>query len=105
MLCSCPDMSHCDHRLLVELNGLKLHVYNRSQVYSQLETFFGLESLLIPDSNKENKKENERDSHDMSFWTSWRDLVPVIKFDLSMVGGDGSACSDYYIYITTLISS
>lgn len=35
------------------LNGFELHVYNRSDVYSQLERVFGLEPGIIPsnDSN------------------------------------------------------
>lgn len=82
-------MSHCDHRLLLELNGLKLHVYNRTQVYSQLENFFGLESLLLPDfmgDLVEQKDGNAKpDPSDMSFYSSWRDLIPVIKIDLNMV--------------------
>lgn len=80
------DMTHSEHRLYVELNGLKVHLYNRTSIYSQLEKFFGLESLLLPgDSTNSSDLEKSADPQDMSFWTSWRDLIPVIKIDLNMV--------------------
>lgn len=44
------DLSHSDTRLSVMLNGFELHVYNRSDVYSQLERVFGLDPLIIPNS-------------------------------------------------------
>lgn len=62
--------------MLLLLNGLELHVYNRSQLYSRLERLFGLEpSVLPPDSPKAPpapvpSAEEER---------PWRDLVPVLK--------------------------
>ncbi|XP_069163724.1 bridge-like lipid transfer protein family member 1 isoform X17 [Procambarus clarkii] len=84
------DMSHCDHRVWLELNGPELHVYNRSQLYSRLEKTFGLESQLV-NVNKTGKTEEEGEaedtqnqSQDMSFWQDWRDLIPVIKIDLNM---------------------
>lgn len=43
------DLSHSDTRLSVQLNGFELHIYNRSDLYDQLEKTFGLKpSLLIP---------------------------------------------------------
>ena len=38
------DMTSAEPRLHVELNGLKVHVYNRTDVYSGLEKLFGLDS-------------------------------------------------------------
>ncbi|XP_069959318.1 bridge-like lipid transfer protein family member 1 isoform X14 [Cherax quadricarinatus] len=84
------DMSHCDHRVWLELNGPELHIYNRSHLYSRLEKSFGLESQLGVMS-KTGKNEDEvttenmhNQNHDMSFWQDWRDLIPVIKIDLNM---------------------
>lgn len=43
------DLSHSDTRLSIMLNGLELHIYNRSQLYSDLERKFGLKpSVLVP---------------------------------------------------------
>lgn len=43
------DLSHSDTRLSVMLNGLELHLYNRSELYSQIERTFGLKpSVLVP---------------------------------------------------------
>lgn len=43
------DLSHSDTRLSVMLNGFELHCFNRSELYSKLETTFGLKpSMLIP---------------------------------------------------------
>lgn len=93
-------MTHCDHRLLVELNGLKVHVYNRTNLYSKLEQFFGLESLLLPEQNKDKSEDHlvdrTSDHNDMTFWTSWRDLIPVIKVDLNMVS---SQCTSLLCFI------
>ncbi|CAG0914383.1 unnamed protein product [Notodromas monacha] len=42
------DMSREDCRLFIEINGLELHIYNRSVLYGRLESLFGLEPMLIP---------------------------------------------------------
>ncbi|XP_037958120.1 transmembrane protein KIAA1109 homolog isoform X2 [Teleopsis dalmanni] len=95
------DLSHSDTRLSVQLNGFELHIYNRSDLYDQLERTFGLKpSLLIPtDSlsseernklrehtmNLENTRKSKRDSvkHSEAMKaTTWRDLIPVIKIDI-----------------------
>ena len=81
------DMSKCDHRMWIELNGPELHIYNRSKLYSKLEEHFGLDSQIIPREEKIDDEDNIPDGpvKDMSFWSCWRDLVPVIKIDLNMV--------------------
>lgn len=89
------DMSKSDHRLWVELNGPELHVYNRSEVYSKLEELFGLDPQMIPKSSKADIESlsnkdipvsgEDKPLKDMSFWSSWRDLIPVIKVDLNYV--------------------
>ena len=83
------DMSHCEYRLLVQLNGLKFHLYNRTELYCQLEKYFGLENILLPEKKKDKTdkkiKTDNKDPTDMSFWNAWRDLIPVIKFQLEMV--------------------
>ncbi|BES96456.1 Fragile site-associated protein C-terminus [Nesidiocoris tenuis] len=86
------DLSHSDTRLSVMLNGFELHVYNRSDVYSQLERVFGLDPLIIPNSESKGGKTQEglelspRERPQpgaKSLGKSWRDLIPVIKFDMS----------------------
>ncbi|KAK9502019.1 hypothetical protein O3M35_012630 [Rhynocoris fuscipes] len=86
------DLSHSDTRLSVMLNGFELHVYNRSDVYSQLERVFGLEPGIIPPSDSKNEGTKNQDEIELSsrrqpgagsLGKSWRDLIPVIKFDLS----------------------
>jgi hypothetical protein len=43
-----PDLSHSDTRLSIMLNGFELHVYNRCEMYGNLEKLFGLEPQLFP---------------------------------------------------------
>jgi hypothetical protein len=98
------DLSHSDTRLSVMLNGFELHIYNRSQLYSQLEKTFGLKpSILVPTENmtaeelarfreQELNNENERQNletpakkkvrAEAMTATTWRDLIPVIKIDI-----------------------
>ncbi|XP_064107529.1 bridge-like lipid transfer protein family member 1 [Macrobrachium nipponense] len=89
------DMSHCDHRVWLELNGPELHIYNRSQLYGRLEKLFGLEQQVFGSNNGKvssgkNDEEIEQEkvatnqTRDMTFWQDWRDLIPVIKIDLNM---------------------
>ncbi|XP_039950493.1 transmembrane protein KIAA1109 isoform X2 [Bactrocera tryoni] len=95
------DLSHSDTRLSVQLNGFELHIYNRSDLYDQLEKTFGLKpSLLIPTDNlsaeersklkehtmnmenaRQSKRESVKNSEAMKA-TTWRDLIPVIKMDI-----------------------
>lgn len=43
------DLSHSDTRLSVMLNGLELHLFNRSELYAKIERTFGLKpSVLVP---------------------------------------------------------
>lgn len=43
------DLSHSDTRLSVMLNGLELHLFNRSELYAQIERTFGLKpAVLVP---------------------------------------------------------
>merc|ERR1712020_565618 len=69
------DLSNSDTRLSVQLNGFELHTYNRSYVYRDLEKKFGLEPGLLPDE--------EDEGGGASLGTDWRDLIPVIKVDIS----------------------
>lgn len=91
------DLSHSDTRLSVMLNGLELHVYNRSQLYSRLEKLFGLGSNIFPDDldeikgggNQIKKTEDDRvetrQRPEAAMARTWRDLIPVIKVDVSSV--------------------
>ena len=89
-------MTGCDHRIWLELNGPELHLYNRSALYARLEKLFGLESQLTspaappPEDGGEGGDvqqlgQQQQQEEDLGFWTDWRDLIPVIKFDLNMV--------------------
>ncbi|XP_051858980.1 transmembrane protein KIAA1109 homolog isoform X2 [Drosophila albomicans] len=97
------DLSHSDTRLSVQLNGYELHIYNRSDLYDKLEKTFGLEpSLLIPNDVLSTEERNKLREHNMNMEnarqsqrvnavknseamqaTTWRDLIPVIKIDIS----------------------
>lgn len=98
------DLSHSDTRLSLLLNGLELHIYNRSELYSHLEKMFGLESLIIPDEENRNSGNNSANKmnskastssksteEESSGWgskilgRSWRDLIPVIKVEICCV--------------------
>lgn len=98
-------MSHSDTRLSVLLNGLEIHIYNRSHLYNELERLFGLESLIIPDDDSDNfanspgnkmtskgsTSSKSAEDADSSGWgskilgRSWRDLIPVIKVEICCV--------------------
>ncbi|XP_012263790.2 transmembrane protein KIAA1109 homolog isoform X5 [Athalia rosae] len=105
------DLSHSDTRLSVMLNGFELHVYNRCQLYAQLEKIFGLNPQMFPDEENHNINIDENDRESMSnvanetrqqinamdvtrrvnnirrqeahvIARTWRDLIPVIKLDV-----------------------
>jgi hypothetical protein len=75
------DLSNSDTRLSVQLNGFELHTYNRSAVYRDLERKFGLEPGLLPGDEDEGEQEDEGGGGALG--TDWRDLIPVIKVDIS----------------------
>lgn len=93
------DLSHSDTRLSIVLNGLELHVYNRSDIYSHLEKMFGLDpSMYMNDDNPTNNREEvlndenaagerpnnvTRQRSEAAMARTWRDLIPVIKMDIS----------------------
>ncbi|XP_025405724.1 uncharacterized protein KIAA1109 isoform X4 [Sipha flava] len=80
------DLSHSDTRLSVMLNGFELHVYNRCKMYSNLEKVFNLEPSIIPWdelSVKEEEKKNKDKKQEAVLGKSWRDLIPVIKLEVS----------------------
>uniref|UniRef100_A0A8D8V2G3 Uncharacterized protein KIAA1109 n=1 Tax=Cacopsylla melanoneura TaxID=428564 RepID=A0A8D8V2G3_9HEMI len=77
------DLSHSDTRLSVMLNGYELHVYNRCKVYSRLEKVFGLDSVIIPPNEMEPEDKSVDKGEPPSLGKSWRDLIPVIKVDVS----------------------
>lgn len=97
------DLSHSDTRLSVMLNGFELHIYNRSDLYAEVEKAFGLKpSLLIPSETMSAEElakikehalnlENQKFSKNIKIKkkrpeamtaTTWRDLIPVIKLDI-----------------------
>lgn len=95
------DLSHAETRLSIMLNGFELHIYNRSELYSEVEKVFGLKpSILIPTENLsaeeiakmkeqalnlENQKKSKlkKKRPEAMNARTWRDLIPVIKVDIS----------------------
>ncbi|XP_076663218.1 transmembrane protein KIAA1109 homolog tweek isoform X12 [Andrena cerasifolii] len=106
------DLSHSDTRLSVMLNGFELHVYNRCQLYAQLEKAFGLTPQMFSDVEDHNVNSDDRDPESFAntahetrqqinamdvsrhvdnirkkeahvIARTWRDLIPVIKLDIS----------------------
>lgn len=70
---ACAD---AEARVFVLLNGLELHIYNRSQLYAHLEQLFGLEPTVLPSSHEQLKPEEPNNAVEDH---PWRDLVPVVK--------------------------
>ncbi|CAH1991192.1 unnamed protein product [Acanthoscelides obtectus] len=93
------DLSHSDTRLSVVLNGFELHLYNRSELYAHLEKAFGLGSNIFPNSGETkadleaernddevqptSKKDKKKPKPEAAMAKTWRDLIPVIKCDVS----------------------
>jgi hypothetical protein len=89
------DLSHSDTRLSVMLNGFELHVYNRSQLYSNLERIFGIGPNIIPyydnrTTESLTRSQSQIDNSSVrkqrpeaAMARTWRDLIPVIKIDVS----------------------
>ena len=49
------DFSHQESRLHVLLNGLEVHIYNRTKEYYKLEKLFDLPSKLKPEQNDDDE--------------------------------------------------
>lgn len=94
------DLSHSDTRLSIVLNGLELHVYNRCALYAHLERVFGLEETMnevglgegnegVSEREETLNEENtagdstNRTRSEAAMARTWRDLIPVIKMDVS----------------------
>ncbi|KAL7044402.1 hypothetical protein ACKWTF_001906 [Chironomus riparius] len=97
------DLSHSETRLSIMLNGFELHIYNRSDLYTEVEKAFGLKpSILIPNENlsaeeiakikeqalnlenqKISKSTKKKARPEAMNARTWRDLIPVIKVDIS----------------------
>lgn len=96
------------------LNGFELHVYNRCQLYAQLEKTFGITSQMFVDEENHNINSDDHDIESFNNTThetrqqinamdvsrhvdnirkkeahviarTWRDLIPVIKLDVCTV--------------------
>ncbi|KAI0212656.1 hypothetical protein LSAT2_002397 [Lamellibrachia satsuma] len=82
------DLSHSETRLSVYLDSFEWHIYNRSTVYAELESLFGLEPHIKQQHQKQQQPETNTETSVSgpggveSKW-QWRDLIPVIKFDIS----------------------
>ncbi|XP_040563283.1 bridge-like lipid transfer protein family member 1 [Lepeophtheirus salmonis] len=73
------DLSHSDTRLSLQLNGFEFHIYNRSSLYASLERIF---KGLPPEPDQEEETE-EWGMGDLILGKNWRDLIPVIKIDIT----------------------
>jgi hypothetical protein len=97
------------------LNGFELHVYNRCQLYAQLEKTFGLTPQMFADEESHNINSDDLDGESVNnaanesrhsqinpmdvsrhvdnirkkeahvIARTWRDLIPVIKLDICTV--------------------
>lgn len=81
---TCTDT---EARVSMQLNGLELHVYNRSNLYARLESLFGLEpEVLGPQEGTGPTAATGADEQELKkgeALAGWRDLVPVVKVDVS----------------------
>lgn len=96
------DLSNCDARVQFILNGFELHIYNRSNVYSELEKIFNLPSRIFGDSESNKEKEvdlkkqadeerrqkilktmNESAAVNELKQSIWRDLFPATKIEIT----------------------
>nr|XP_037285868.1 transmembrane protein KIAA1109 homolog [Rhipicephalus microplus] len=77
---TCAD---AEARVFVLLNGLELHIYNRSELYARLEHLFGLEPSVLPPPCEMPPKKPEEPSSAVQQCHPWRDLVPVVKLEVS----------------------
>ncbi|XP_063358209.1 bridge-like lipid transfer protein family member 1 [Cydia amplana] len=89
------DLSHSDTRLSIMLNGFELHVYNRCELYSELEKTFGLEPLVklrqddagleraMNHANEKRRRARDTVRSEAAMARTWRDLIPVIKVDIA----------------------
>lgn len=88
------DLSHSDTRLSIMLNGFELHVYNRCELYNELEKTFGLEPLVklqhddagreraMNHANEKRRRAQDTVRSEAAMARTWRDLIPVIKIDI-----------------------
>lgn len=67
-------------------------MYNRSSEYARLEKLFNMEELMIPaednlvlEDDERRQLEVQSQTASQSSWLSWRNLIPVIKFDINDV--------------------
>ncbi|XP_078796524.1 bridge-like lipid transfer protein family member 1 isoform X8 [Oryzias latipes] len=79
-------------RLSLTVNGFEFHVYNRTDLYAQLQETFGLEPTLLTPKKDDPKGEEDRNESIESVniktespdpASSWRSLIPVIKVNIS----------------------
>ncbi|XP_059485480.1 bridge-like lipid transfer protein family member 1 isoform X2 [Neocloeon triangulifer] len=87
------DLSHSDTRLSVVLNGLEIHQYNRSQLYSRLEQIFEIDPQLMKGfeekseldavaKEKTDTRASRKAPKSPGKLYTWRDLIPVVKVDV-----------------------
>ncbi|XP_074650444.1 bridge-like lipid transfer protein family member 1 [Tubulanus polymorphus] len=79
------DMSHSETRLSILFDGFEIHVYNRSESYAKIERLFGLDQLMTPQKEQREDSEVSEESNETPAAKGyrWRDLVPVIKVDIT----------------------
>lgn len=59
-ICVSPSDPKAETRLYVTVNGFEFHVYNRTDLYAQLQETFGLEPTLITPQKDEDRAREDR---------------------------------------------
>ncbi|ESO10151.1 hypothetical protein HELRODRAFT_72794, partial [Helobdella robusta] len=82
------DLSHSDTRLSLYLENVEFHLYNYSSNFSELEKIFGLDQNIIPPDKLNTSLHDDKSKNDSAVLLNkkrwqWRDLIPVIKLDIS----------------------
>ncbi|XP_065930911.1 bridge-like lipid transfer protein family member 1 isoform X5 [Magallana gigas] len=74
------DLSHMETRVQMFLDGFQIHVYNKVGTYDRLDKLFGSSANLTdPVEANSNTKSSATNVSNIN----WRDLIPVIKVEMS----------------------
>ncbi|XP_056013431.1 bridge-like lipid transfer protein family member 1 isoform X4 [Ostrea edulis] len=74
------DLSHMETRVQMFLDGFQIHVYNKVGTYDRLDKLFG---GVVDLSEPVQETQNTRNSGSALSNVNWRDLIPVIKVEMS----------------------
>lgn len=82
------DFSQSDTRVSFLFNGFELHIFNRSELYAQLEKVFNLPNRFLIEHNLIKEKilknvEKSLTNETLIKAYLWKDFFPVTKFEIS----------------------